>query len=68
MDRAERISNSIEELKAEGDYRLAGRLAYALRRERIYGCHYGLRITRDQSAAEFYLGWDEQEERAHGQG
>jgi hypothetical protein len=51
--------NRIEKLKSEGQFRYAGQLTRMAGDERSYGCHYGMRSTRDSDMQEFYAGFDE---------
>ena len=48
----------IEDLKSAGHYFAAGAVAKALGGGRFYGCHFGMRSTRDAAIAEFYRGFD----------
>lgn len=48
----------IEELKEAGHYFAAGVVAKALGGARFYGCHTGMRSTRDYAIAEFNRGYD----------
>lgn len=48
----------VEELKEKGHYFAAGAVAKALRCSRSYGCHVGMRSTRDAAVAEFNRGFD----------
>lgn len=48
----------VEEMKADGHMHAAGALARSLGMSRNYGCHYGMRSTRDRDAAQFIAGWD----------
>jgi len=49
----------IEGEKSLGNYRRAGELRALLGLDRYYGCHYGMRSTRDAAKAEFEAGYDE---------
>lgn len=49
--------NVIDNLKVDGMYFAAGALAFSLGCECNYGCHFGMRSTRDVDAAEFKRGW-----------
>lgn len=59
--------NSTEKLKSTGQYYSAGMDAFANKRGRYYGCHYGMRSDRQFAMNEFYLGYDEAEEDAREQ-
>lgn len=48
-----------EEIKADGNYRLAGQLSRLEGGDRYYGCHFGMRSTRDQAVREYFAGYDE---------
>ena len=55
----DRISPSlIETLKSHGHMFAAGALAKQIGTERYYGCHYGMRSTKDRDMAEFFRGYD----------
>jgi len=43
----------VERLKAEARYRHAGSLAFIIGDEPVFGCHYGMRSSRDFAIAEF---------------
>jgi hypothetical protein len=47
----------VEALKSEGRYVHAGALAAALGENLAYGCHYGMRSTRDGAMAAFRDGF-----------
>jgi hypothetical protein len=49
---------SIETLKAQGQYREAGALAFTSGQARSYGCHYGMRSDRDAASLAFQAGYD----------
>jgi len=51
-------AQEIEALKAKGEYRQAGAAARKAGFERCYGCHYGMRSSRDSAIAEFNAGYD----------
>jgi hypothetical protein len=48
----------IEQLKAAGHYFAAGAVAQQIGGGRFYGCHLGMRSTKDASQAEFFAGFD----------
>lgn len=48
---------TVEALKAEGHYFAAGALAKSLRFPDNYGCHVGMRSTRDAAIAAFKAGY-----------
>lgn len=52
-------AQEIERLKSEGFYYQAGTLAAALGHDDNYGCHYGLRCSRDYAVEQFKLGHKE---------
>ena len=47
----------IERLKAQERYEHAGALAFILGHDDSYGCHFGMRSTRDSAAEQFRHGW-----------
>lgn len=47
----------IEDLKAAGHYFAAGAVAQSLGGAAFYGCHYGMRSTREQAKEDFYRGF-----------
>jgi hypothetical protein len=49
-------ARDVEILKSEGRYAHAGALSFILDLGSIYGCHYGMRSTRDQAMREFVEG------------
>lgn len=49
---------TVEALKIAGYFFAAGALARSMGHSRAYGCHIGMRSTRDSDANEFYRGWD----------
>jgi hypothetical protein len=51
-------ARNIEDLKADGLYFDAGKLARQLGHDRSYGCHYGLKSDRARAIAEFEAGFD----------
>ncbi len=51
-------TRTVEDFKAEGLFFTAGALAFQIGLPRSYGCHYGMRSTKDADAAEFYRGYD----------
>lgn len=55
-------AREIEIQKSMGNYRLAGQMARLLGLDPTYGCHYGMRSTRDEAMSEFALGWVEVDE------
>lgn len=54
-------AQGVEILKHAGLFDEAGRLAFAIRLGRSYGCHYGMRSTREAAVAAFQAGWDNAE-------
>jgi hypothetical protein len=52
-------NRDIEKAKAHGDYRLAGQMARLIGTTDHYGCHFGMRSTRDLAIDEFKAGWRE---------
>ena len=52
------MSQRVEDLKAQGEYEEAGKLAASLGHYRSYGCHYGMKSTRLRAIEEFYRGYD----------
>lgn len=48
----------IEDLKASGHYFAAGAVAKQIGGMRYYGCHYGMRSTKERDMAEFFAGYD----------
>lgn len=48
----------IEDLKVAGHYFAAGAVAKALGGGRFYGCHIGMRSTKERDQAEFFRGFD----------
>lgn len=55
-------AREIELQKAQCNYRMAGQLARLLGLDPIYGCHYGMRSTRQYALLEYMQGWAEIEE------
>jgi len=53
------MSRQIEIMKSEGQYYEAGRQAALTGGLRVYGCHYGMRSSRDGAMEAFYRGYDE---------
>ena len=51
--------NTLDKLKSEGRYFHAGAYAAMIGYGRSYGCHFGMRSTRDYAMDEFYQGYDE---------
>jgi hypothetical protein len=51
-------ARQIDELKSEGRYFEAGKLARELGRDDNYGCHFGLRSELEKARAEFKLGFN----------
>lgn len=49
---------TIDELKIAGHFFAAGALAFEMKQQRNYGCHFGMRSTRDADRDAFNLGWD----------
>jgi hypothetical protein len=47
---------TIEDYKVRGRYRTAGQTAALLGHDDIYGCHFGMRSTRDFAMAEYKSG------------
>lgn len=61
IERKNTTMNESEKAKVAGDYYRAGRLQAESNkyREPCYGCHYGMRSTRDSAREEFARGfWD----------
>ena len=52
------MTNQIDTLKSEGRYFKAGVAARQEGRECYYGCHFGMRSTRDRAIAEFTAGYN----------
>lgn len=52
------LSNAVHVLKMEGQFFAAGAVAFAAGHDRTYGCHFGMRSTRDAAIEAFYRGWD----------
>lgn len=50
-------THDVERLKSDGRYRHAGALAWALGMDANYGCHFGMRSTRDHAIYEYQQGW-----------
>lgn len=50
--------NIVNALKADGKFYTAGALARELGHDRNYGCHLGMRSTRDAAIDAFQRGWD----------
>ena len=50
-------ARTIETLKAEGMFFAAGALQFQLGHALSYGCHYGMRSTRDANISEFRNGY-----------
>jgi hypothetical protein len=48
----------VNDMKASGHYFAAGALARSLKQDCNYGCHFGMRSTRDFAASEFKRGWE----------
>jgi hypothetical protein len=54
------MRQTIENYKGDGRYRHAGQLAAITGEpEPIYGCHYGMRSTRDAAVEEYRAGFFE---------
>ena len=51
-------ARQIDELKSEGRYFEAGKLARELGRDCYFGCHFGLRSERDRAVEEFTAGYN----------
>lgn len=51
-------ARTVDDLKVEGHFHAAGALARSLGLPRLYGCHFGMRSTRDRDAAQYLAGWD----------
>ncbi len=49
--------NPIEQAKSNSQYRLAGQLAFLAGQSDYYGCHFGMRSTKDQAVSEFKAAW-----------
>lgn len=52
------MSNTLHVLKSEGHYFAAGALAFSIGHDRSYGCHFGMRSTRDAAIEAFNRGYD----------
>lgn len=52
-----------EKLKSEGKYFEAGQNARENNEPRAYGCHFGMRSSRDYAMTEFYKGYDTNPEK-----
>jgi hypothetical protein len=52
------MTNTIDTLKSEGRYFEAGVAARQEGRECYYGCHFGMRSSRDRAIAEFTAGYN----------
>ena len=48
----------IDALKVDGAYFAAGALAYVYGRRSAYGCHFGMRSTRDADARAYEAGYN----------
>lgn len=55
-------AHQIEQLKAAGRFRHAGQLAALIGYRNDYGCHFGMRGTREIAMSEFRDGWSEIDE------
>jgi hypothetical protein len=55
------MTAQIDQLKTEGRFHEAGRLAHEQGAGRAYGCHFGMRSTRDAAIRAFLAGYDEAE-------
>lgn len=53
------MARKIDEMKSAGEFAKAGALSFAEGKGRDYGCHFGMRSTRDVAIAEFQRGYDE---------
>ena len=47
-----------DDLKAEGRYFEAGQQQFRLGGDRVYGCHFGMRSTRERDMTEYFAGYD----------
>ena len=54
------MTKQVDTLKSEGSYEAAGREAAKTNRDRYYGCHFGMRSSKDRAMTEFYAGYDAQ--------
>lgn len=52
------LSNTVHILKTEGSYFAAGAVAFSAGMDRNYGCHFGMRSSRDAAIEQFYRGYD----------
>lgn len=52
------LARRVDDLKVAGLCFEAGALARTQGDTRTYGCHFGMRSTRDRSVADFNRGWD----------
>lgn len=52
-------TDQIEDYKSQCRYRIAGQLAALLGCHYGYGCHYGMRSTRDAAVDEYRTGYQE---------
>lgn len=50
-------ARDVETLKGDGLFFTAGALQFQLGHALAYGCHYGMRSTRDHDVAEFRAGY-----------
>lgn len=53
------MSNPVDDLKSKGEMFEAGKLAFETGRDRSYGCHFGMRSTRERDMRAFFLGYDQ---------
>lgn len=51
-------ARDVENLKSDGLFFTAGAMQFQLGHALSYGCHYGLRSTRDHDVAEFRAGYE----------
>lgn len=57
-------ARDVETLKSEGLFFTAGALQFQLGHALAYGCHYGLRSTRERDVAEFRAGYESASRKA----
>lgn len=50
--------HTVDVMKGQGLFFAAGALAFQLGRDRRYGCHFGMRSSRDEAILLFERGWD----------
>lgn len=60
------FNQRVHAAKIAGDYRRAGELSALYGLGRSYGCHFGMRSTRDAAIVAFNEGFDEIERAMRG--